>query len=270
MLSLGGCKKDSSNVKEERRELLMRQIGHGILLNAGDTISLVKPVEKEGDKYRIQFGSNFSFLPDELVNTIDSIIQSSIPKEDYLVEVEACETSEVVYSYEHVFKMDSFSTFPEIVACRSREQPEACYDVVIQFTTIDEENSPIWVYPLIGMVLLILVFFAFFYSRRRTSARIGIELGAYLFDPNRMTLTYTNNTIELTSKESELLQVLYENVNHTVDRETILNKVWGDEGDYVGRTLDVYVSKLRKKLEHDATIQLKNIRGIGYKLILEP
>ena len=84
-----------------------------------------------------------------------------------------------------------------------------------------------------------------------------------------MTLTLINNTIELTSKESELLSLLYESVNHTVDRETILNKVWGDEGDYVGRTLDVYISKLRKKLENDSSIQLKNIRGVGYKLIIE-
>ena len=84
-----------------------------------------------------------------------------------------------------------------------------------------------------------------------------------------MILIRQEKTIELTSKESDLLNLLYESVNNTVDRETILNKVWGDEGDYVGRTLDVYVSKLRKKLENDSTIQLKNIRGIGYKLIVD-
>ena len=65
------------------------------------------------------------------------------------------------------------------------------------------------------------------------------------------------------------MSLLYEYANETVNKETILNKVWGDEGDYVGRTLDVYVSKLRKKLENDASVELKNIRGIGYKLIVE-
>jgi len=66
-----------------------------------------------------------------------------------------------------------------------------------------------------------------------------------------------------------LLSLLYASVNETVNKETLLNKVWGDEGDYVGRTLDVYISKLRKKLESDTSIKLKNIRGVGYKLIVE-
>ena len=84
-----------------------------------------------------------------------------------------------------------------------------------------------------------------------------------------MVLIRKEKTIELTSKENELLSLLYEFANETVNKETILNKVWGDEGDYVGRTLDVYISKLRKKLENDSSIELKNIRGIGYKLIVE-
>jgi len=75
--------------------------------------------------------------------------------------------------------------------------------------------------------------------------------------------------IELTSKESELLNLLYGSTNKTVEHDFILNKVWGDEGDYVGRTLDVYISKLRKKFGNDATIQIKNIKGLGYKLIVE-
>ena len=66
-----------------------------------------------------------------------------------------------------------------------------------------------------------------------------------------------------------MLSLLYASVNETVNKETLLNKVWGDEGDYVGRTLDVYISKLRKKLESDTSIKLKNIRGVGYKLIVE-
>jgi DNA-binding response OmpR family regulator len=84
-----------------------------------------------------------------------------------------------------------------------------------------------------------------------------------------MLLIREEKTIELTSKESELLNLLYASANETVERDIILNKVWGDEGDYVGRTLDVYISKLRKKLGNDASIQIKNIRGIGYKLIIE-
>ena len=74
---------------------------------------------------------------------------------------------------------------------------------------------------------------------------------------------------ELTSKEADLLLLLYNDVNTTVEREVILNRVWGDEGDYVGRTLDVFISKLRKKLEVDSKVKIVNIRGIGYKLVMD-
>jgi DNA-binding response OmpR family regulator len=72
--------------------------------------------------------------------------------------------------------------------------------------------------------------------------------------------------MELTSKEADLLLVLHESANKTVEREMILKRVWGDEGDYVGRTLDVFISKLRKRLEFDPSIKIINTRGVGYKL----
>ena len=83
-----------------------------------------------------------------------------------------------------------------------------------------------------------------------------------------MELTIHDNKIELTSKEADLLQLLSESANDTVERDDILKEVWGDDGDYVGRTLDVFISKLRKKLEADSNVRIVNIRGIGYKLIL--
>ena len=73
---------------------------------------------------------------------------------------------------------------------------------------------------------------------------------------------------ELSSKEADLLMLLYSSLNQTLERETILNKVWGDEGDYVGRTLDVFISKLRKKLEQDPEIKIVNVRGVGYKMVI--
>ena len=62
-------------------------------------------------------------------------------------------------------------------------------------------------------------------------------------------------SIELSSKETDLLFLLFSNENTTLEREHILNVVWGDEGDYVGRTLDGFISKLRKKLEADASVK---------------
>ena len=58
-------------------------------------------------------------------------------------------------------------------------------------------------------------------------------------------------------------------MNKPIAREDILQRIWGDEGDYVGRTLDVFISKLRKKLAADASLKIVNLRGVGYKLVMD-
>ncbi|NND80098.1 MAG: winged helix-turn-helix transcriptional regulator, partial [Maribacter sp.] len=96
-----------------------------------------------------------------------------------------------------------------------------------------------------------------------------IPLGTYQFDKRNTELIIEHQRIDLTGKEADLLLLLYNEVNTTVEREVLLNMVWGDEGDYVGRTLDVFISKLRKKLEFDSKVKIVNIRGVGYKLVLD-
>jgi hypothetical protein len=258
------CQSDESAIEHNREEVILRKIGHEILLLSNDTNSLVRPILHEDDKYRIQFESEFSFLPDDLIKTIDTIVKTSLPYINYIVQVEDCETNQVIYSYE----IDLFPPYRNEIPCKTREQPIDCYEIVIQFIPSAQKN--ISYKFLIALIVIVIVSIGVYFFRKEPATNPGsIKIGAYLYDPKRMTLTLVNDSIELTSKESELLNLLYESVNDTVDRETILNKVWGDEGDYVGRTLDVYVSKLRKKLENDSSIQLKNIRGIGYKLIVE-
>lgn len=94
------------------------------------------------------------------------------------------------------------------------------------------------------------------------------NIGKYQFDQRNMNLVFENEKIELSSKESDLLLLLYNAANTTLERGDILKNVWGDEGNYIGRTLDVFISKLRKKLEADTNIKIVNVRGVGYKLIL--
>ena len=96
-----------------------------------------------------------------------------------------------------------------------------------------------------------------------------IALGDYRFDKRNTELLFDQERIVLTSKESDLLILLYNAVNTTIERDVILNRVWGDEGDYAGRTLDVFISKLRKKLEADPKLKIVNIRGVGYKLVMD-
>lgn len=267
LCSLQACEENTSTIDIDREEVVMRKIGHEVLLKSNDSTSIVRPIVFEEGKYRIQFSSEFGFQPETFVVAIDSIIKSSHLNESYLVQIEKCDSAEVVYSYE----VDVLSSlpFPDGIACQTRPQPEDCYEVIIQFFREKEENTGVIILIVLITIALSLGQYYYYKKRKLKLNKHAIKIGEYLYDSNKMVLIRQEKTIELTSKENELLSLLNEFANETVTKETILSKVWGDEGDYVGRTLDVYVSKLRKKLENDSSIQLKNIRGIGYKLIVE-
>lgn len=93
-----------------------------------------------------------------------------------------------------------------------------------------------------------------------------LTLGIFTFDPVNNVLTNNNKEQKLTYREAELLAFLIKNKNRTVNREDILDAVWKNSDFFISRSLDVFVSKLRKYLKHDETIILENVHGIGFKL----
>lgn len=270
--------------KNEKHMLVaMRMIGHQILLNAGDSSSRVLPIEDKKGRYKIKFDAAFQFNPDELVNTIDSVIKKTNIANRYIVEVNSCSTGEVVYSYE----MGGPANV-DIVPCGTRVPPKACYSIFISiFDEADpglakgaspggQQNSFLSIaLSVIAGVMLIGLFV--YFRKKKQQPVIGdsepvdpnmITIGNYRFDTVNSELLFENEKVELSAKESDLLLLLYNAVNTTVEREVMLKNIWRDDGDYIGRTLDVFISKLRKKLEADANIRIINSRGIGYKLVL--
>lgn len=264
-------------------EVSMRMIGHQVLLSSNDSTSRVLPIIKIKDRYRIQFENEFVFNPEELVSTIDQVVKETGLSKRYIVEVEDCETGEVVYS----FKVDEVVK-TDIIPCKSRVQPKSCYSLLITLLEVPKESAILQTNtndPLNGshdetsglktvilssiVVLMAVIFFLLWKRRNKVATDPNmIHLGEYQFDKRNTELIIEQQRIELTSKEADLLLLLYDAANTTVEREVILNLVWGDEGDYVGRTLDVFISKLRKKLEFDSKVKIVNIRGIGYKLVM--
>ncbi len=92
------------------------------------------------------------------------------------------------------------------------------------------------------------------------------RIGKYLFDPNNMTLTNKVDTRTLTKKEAALLQLLSENKNRLVTRQHALKTIWGDDDYFIGRSMDVFITKLRKYLKNDENVKITNIHGSGFKL----
>lgn len=95
------------------------------------------------------------------------------------------------------------------------------------------------------------------------------KLGSYVFNPVRQTLQCGNDLLVLTHRESALLELLIENKNEILDRSAVLKKIWGDDDFFNGRSMDVFITKLRKKLSRDESIQILNVRGLGYKLLAD-
>jgi len=250
-------------------EVSLRMIGHQVLLSYNDSISRVLPIVKENDRYKISFESEFEFIPEELVATIDRVVKETNLATQYIVEVEQCENREVVYS----FKMNEVDK-SDIVPCQSRTQTQSCYNLyftLIEPIKLDETNNLLSYIGVLFLFILVSSFLFFAWKRKNRNSNDPnlIPLGAYHFDKRNTELLIEHQRIELTSKEADLLLLLYNTANTTVEREVILNTVWGDEGNYVGRTLDVFISKLRKKLEFDSKLKIVNIRGVGYKLVMD-
>jgi DNA-binding response OmpR family regulator len=94
-----------------------------------------------------------------------------------------------------------------------------------------------------------------------------ITLGEFTFDFPKQLLTYqSEDPVQLTHREAHLLFHLIKNKNKVLDRSLILNKLWGNDDFFSARSMDVFISKLRKKLKRDDTLQILNVRGFGYKL----
>jgi DNA-binding response OmpR family regulator len=94
------------------------------------------------------------------------------------------------------------------------------------------------------------------------------QIGSLSFDYPRQLLTHNGVAQKLTSKESELLKLLAQNLNQPVSRSFALKMVWGDDSYFNARSMDVYITKLRKYLKEDPTVQLVNVHGEGFKLIV--
>ena len=95
-----------------------------------------------------------------------------------------------------------------------------------------------------------------------------IKLGDYTFNFTKQTLQFKNNpSSTLTHREAHLLFHLVKNKNKVLERSLIFNKLWGNDDYFSSRSMDVFITKIRKKLKEDQTIQILNVRGFGYKLI---
>lgn len=95
---------------------------------------------------------------------------------------------------------------------------------------------------------------------------IVFSIGMYEFDSKLRVISSNGNKQKLSPKESDLLKLLCQNKNELLSRETALRKIWGEDGYFTARSMDVFITKLRKYLKDDSNIEIRNIHGSGFIL----
>ncbi len=295
-------------IDKATEKLLIRQIGHQLLLQAGDSTSRILPVEERANKeYLIRFAAPFTFVPDTLMAIVGRVVAANGLPPSYLVEVIQCPPAAgVVYGFR--IHKDSARN---IITCRSRRQEKGCYNIRIRFTEneaagMDPFSSGLLAGGLVA-ILVSLLFRALYVRKRRTAnkpvnipapgistgimmersnpeniqpdlppsaikqevpAPTGIAIGNLLFFRESQQLVAGASIILLTAKEAKLLHVFATAQQEMIDRDQLMKEVWEDEGVIVGRSLDMFVSKLRKKLQADPRVSILNVHGKGYKLVI--
>ena len=108
-------------------------------------------------------------------------------------------------------------------------------------------------------------------SRRdfQTGTRDNFEIGRFVFNSKLRTLTIGDTENKLSPKEAQLLELLAVNSNALISREMALKKIWGSDDYFTARSMDVYITKLRKFLSDDPSLNIKNIHGAGFQLIMK-
>ncbi len=267
-----------------RREVLLRRIGHEILLQSGDSTSRVLPVKKiAGNEYQISFENAFTFHPDSLVKTTQRLLVKDPLASDYVVNVVNCANASVAYGYAIAKNKKD-----DIITCLGRRQPIGCYLINIKFSPpgiMTAKNG----YVLGGLFLLGFVGFIFFSSVKPQKDLPGNQLthaeqkpaatqnqpanlytvGAMSFDAETRQLLLNGKTTDLTKTEARVLGIFAASPNEAIERSRLQKEIWEDEGVIVGRSLDMFISKLRKKLEIEPNVKIVVIRGKGYKLQID-
>jgi hypothetical protein len=263
-----GGENATDRFEANKEMIVLRKIGHEILLNAGDSHSRVLPIRKiSSQEFRVSFENALSLMPDSVVSIVGKIAkENQLP--GFSVNILDCREKETVYG----FAISPLNDDDNIVPCLGRELPKDCYHISLLFPARQQQGLRNLYYIAAALVIAAALFFLlrFRYKKRPAPdpdpAKDAVQLGKYFFYPEQQCLELNGEKTALTYKETRLLYILANAPNTVVERNLLQKEVWENEGVIVTRSLDMFISKLRKKLNGDTNIKIVNAHGKGYKL----
>lgn len=275
--------------------LAMRQAADRLFDLAGDKTSMIPPVEEVSPgEYLLRLENNFAY--DSLPAFLEGALAQLGIDEPYYVTMNDCLNNLLMLGYSQEAIKDGQ------VPCNGREQKAGCYNLSVVFPDRRKgaaSNNWAWAALALGAVAAFSA--GYFYKKSKNKdplsnesvalassgqdpAKEGVQTLGILppkektpstpllrfanteFDPANQFVQIGDIRQPLTFRESKLLHFFVQNVNQVLERDAILAAVWEDEGIIVGRSLDVFVSRLRKILQKDASVKIANVHGVGYRL----
>lgn len=280
LLSVTRGEADTVTLSREQEQLALRQIGHEYLQCMGDSTSTLPAVKAfaEGG-YLLALERTIDY--DQLVATTAAVMSRLPVKVGYSLALTDCVSEEIFLgNFSSLASLnDSFN-----VACSGRDQPERCANVLLGFasnTPQKDSHFPWWMFG-----LSLMAYGCFLAVRGPASPALTGEetlsvsakqakdaFTAFArnasFNPTAQILTINGEKQALTYRETQLLRYLVQRPNEVLSRTDIHDAVWGSEGIMVGRSLDVFVSRLRKKLQAAEGASIQTVHGVGYRFRVE-
>lgn len=262
---------DADSRRSEQINLALRRTAHHLLRASGDSTSRIPPVhQSDGQTFRVTLNRAFDY--DRLPNLLRTSLQVHRITTPYDVAVLDCANGTLQLGY-NVADL----TRSEPVPCGGRSITAGCYVLQVTFAAPPQPTQSAPYGSILALAGLLVGFLYVVWGRPARPADVSVPsvpadaptrlcFGRSSLDPDGQMLRCGPESHTLTYREAKLLRLFVNHPNQVLEREQILKQVWEDEGVTVGRSVDVFVSRLRKLLRVDTTVRITAVHGIGYRL----
>lgn len=267
------AKGDETQLAPTRVNLAMRETGDRLLDLAGDSTSTIAPVRrKDAHTWQLRLERRFNY--DSLPHILRRAFLRQNIRLDYNVAVLRCKDNELILGYSA-----SGLELEGEVPCGGRELEADCLNIELSFLdkVIPRPNPWKTSFLMLSGFLFLAALGTVVYRRKTAPSSVleesnpnQLRFGQSSFDFSNQSLWVKGTLKNLTFREAKLLHYLIQNANQVLDRERILEAIWQDEGMLVGRSLDVFISRLRKLLQEDENIKIVSVHGVGYRFEITP
>ncbi len=267
VVSIFASENKTEHLSPEKINLALRRTADALLRAAGDSTSRIPAIKQTGaGVWQVRLEQPFSY------DTLPAVLQASLDvhgiTQSYDVTVRRCDDGTIDLGYNYLDFVVNKG-----VACKGRDMPDGCHYIEISFLPVGVTNK-------LGLktgAFVLLIFggiagFWFFQRHKRkelisdTPENEWIEFGNSRLDVTNQILMCSGVKHSLTFRETKLLMLFATRSGQLLQRDYIIQQVWADEGVLVGRSVDVFVSRLRKKLVNDPSVGLAVVHGVGYRL----